>query len=696
MSAAMPNEQWTLQSASHVLGVPMHATETEVRRKYRALILQIHPDKGGDPLTFHRTREAFAFLSTRFVKENEQRIKLLEKMRATKGWADKAAATMRKTQEQTTEDHLAKDEGQEVTELREGVEDSYGVVPGADAKRLGDEAMADGDAERALQLYDAATSYARIDAGAYAELYACRAMARIVLGGGGADGADSLDNDGGDGDANWHAAADDAARACAQRPAWVPPLLLRARACARLGRWSAARAAADRARELVRAVPPPIPGTAPIAWTVEGVCALADRIDALAHAERCVATCEGGTSPIVACACSTLSARWDPVLRTGVADGDGDIDSETPPTQRLASVDDTGVLRIYRLHDGELEARVQAHNAAAVSLAWCPDGSGLLLTAGRDGRARIWDASAGGAEAMHSLEGHLLPLTFACFDRHGGVVATTSEDCTACVWDVATGALLLALAPLHKRMVTCACFSPSGRQLVTGSDDMEARVWDLVGDVEAPGECVHTLGWESGAITDVAYTPCARLILTSTHHPRADKNFYRVLVWSAVSGRLCRWYDGHNGTIVSWSWHPNPEEESSAHIMATASHDGTIRLWDIAGEPSGAGKHTLLCDAYSGAPVYRSHSGGPQMTGAPSAVAYRPNVGDVLAVASVDGAVRLLEGETLELFTELAPPRRQAKAVTSLCWSAEGDYLATADEDGLLRVWRAPEVQEED
>jgi len=84
------------------------------------------------------------------------------------------------------------------------------------------------------------------------------------------------------------------------------------------------------------------------------------------------------------------------------------------------------------------------------------------------------------------------------------------------------------------------------------------------------------------------------------------------------------------------------------------------------------------------------------MTGAPSAVAYRPNVGDVLAVASVDGAVRLLEGETLELFTELAPPRRQAKAVTSLCWSAEGDYLATADEDGLLRVWRAPEVQEED
>ena len=33
---------------------------------------------------------------------------------------------------------------------------------------------------------------------------------------------------------------------------------------------------------------------------------------------------------------------------------------------------------------------------------------------------------------------------------------------------------------------------------------MQARVWDLMGDVEEPGECLHTLGWDSGAVNQVS------------------------------------------------------------------------------------------------------------------------------------------------------------------------------------------------
>ena len=213
-----------------------------------------------------------------------------------------------------------------------------------------------------------------------------------------------------------------------------------------------------------------------------------------------------------------------------------------------------------------------------------------------------------------------------------------------------------------------------------------------MGDVEAPGECVHTLGWESGAITDVAYTPCGRMVLTATHFPRADKAFFRILVWSAVSGRLCRWYDGHHGTIVGWSFHPCPEEDSPAHVLATSSHDGSVRLWDIAGEPAGAGKHTLLCDAYAGVPLLRASTDGPQTSGSPTAVAYRPVEGDVLAVGAQDGAVRLVDGETLELRLELAGAG--AHAIASVSWSADGSVLASADLGGALRLWKAPTREE--
>jgi WD40 repeat protein len=76
------------------------------------------------------------------------------------------------------------------------------------------------------------------------------------------------------------------------------------------------------------------------------------------------------------------------------------------------------------------------------------------------------------------------------------VQATTSEDHTARVWDTETGLLVHALPPLHRRGVNTAAFSPNGRTLTTAADDMTARVWDLMGDVEEPGECLHTLGWD--------------------------------------------------------------------------------------------------------------------------------------------------------------------------------------------------------
>ena len=74
--------------------------------------------------------------------------------------------------------------------------------------------------------------------------------------------------------------------------------------------------------------------------------------------------------------------------------------------------------------------------------------------------------------------------------------ATTSEDHTSRVWDTETGLLVHALPPLHRRGVNAAAFSPNGRTLTTAADDMTARVWDLMGDVEEPGECLHTLGWD--------------------------------------------------------------------------------------------------------------------------------------------------------------------------------------------------------
>ena len=77
------------------------------------------------------------------------------------------------------------------------------------------------------------------------------------------------------------------------------------------------------------------------------------------------------------------------------------------------------------------------------------------------------------ARCVNTLEGHLAGLTDLLFDRCGGVLATTSEDHTAKVWDTETGLLIHALPPLH-RCATQTLEPKDARTLVSRM----ATVWD--------------------------------------------------------------------------------------------------------------------------------------------------------------------------------------------------------------------------
>jgi len=47
----------------HILGVAQQATADEIKRAYRKLASQHHPDKGGDTAQFQEIQEAYSILS---------------------------------------------------------------------------------------------------------------------------------------------------------------------------------------------------------------------------------------------------------------------------------------------------------------------------------------------------------------------------------------------------------------------------------------------------------------------------------------------------------------------------------------------------------------------------------------------------------------------------------------------------------
>src|SRR5262249_25692855 len=126
-----------------------------------------------------------------------------------------------------------------------------------------------------------------------------------------------------------------------------------------------------------------------------------------------------------------------------------------------------------------------AHSEAIRSAAFSLDG-GVVVTASEDDTAGLWGPATG--SLRRKLGGkspggvHRAPradLWTASFSDRGDLVITTSEDCSAIIWDATSGKQLMVLA--HPKPVNHALFSRDARYVVTACRDGAARIWSITG-----------------------------------------------------------------------------------------------------------------------------------------------------------------------------------------------------------------------
>jgi WD40 repeat protein len=92
--------------------------------------------------------------------------------------------------------------------------------------------------------------------------------------------------------------------------------------------------------------------------------------------------------------------------------------------------------RVWNVADGAELARLKGHEAPVDRAVFSPDGR-HIVTAGRDGSARIWDA-APARRASSARRG-----SYALSGPDGTRVLTASEQSGAILWDANTGAQLM-------------------------------------------------------------------------------------------------------------------------------------------------------------------------------------------------------------------------------------------------------------
>jgi WD40 repeat protein len=233
----------------------------------------------------------------------------------------------------------------------------------------------------------------------------------------------------------------------------------------------------------------------------------------------------------------------------------------SPDREHVAVATENGAV-IWRA-TGTRPTVLKGHLGPVLSVAFSPDGK-LVITAGSDQTARIWD-TATGREVGQPLQS-FTSVNSASFSPDGKAVLTASEDGTARVWDAKTGRELYILGTTVTGPATTAAFSPDGKLIAVAKFDKTATIWN-VEDPDKP-KVLTLLRGHNGPLTSISFSTDGKFVVTASEDATAR-------VWEEThSGRALNVLRGHNGPVNSAVFSPR-----DSTVVLTAGDDGFVRRY---------------------------------------------------------------------------------------------------------------------
>lgn len=224
----------------------------------------------------------------------------------------------------------------------------------------------------------------------------------------------------------------------------------------------------------------------------------------------------------------------------------------------------------------------------------------------------------------------------------------------------------------HRESVRGLSFSPDDSHWISGSDDSSIKMWNTERGVEETTLKGH--GWD---VKCVEWHPFKGLIASG-----GKDNL--VKFWDPRrGGREIGTFHGHKNTVQALSFSPN--HVSSSEILATASRDQTIKLYDL--------RMIKEVSTLKAAPI----EGGSVETGGVCSLTWHPHI-PLLSSGLSTGALQhhsLLPSGTPDL-PICTVPAAHDQSIWAMSWHPLGHILVTGGNDCFTRWWERERIESGD